>query len=58
MMATAAGWGAGKKAAAAALGLLTGSGAVLAYEVDKSVKADLVLHPPKMQGCYSVPSVS
>ena len=50
MMATAAGWGAGKKAAAAALGLLTGSGAVLAYEVDKSVKADLVLHPPKMQG--------
>jgi len=52
-MATAAGWGVGKKVAAAALGMLTGSGAVLAYEVDKSVRADLVLHPPKMQWSHS-----
>ena len=52
MMASAAGWGLGKKVAASALGLLTGSGAVLAYEVDKSVRADMVLHPPKIQGCY------
>ena len=54
MMASAAGWGVGKKVAATALGLLTGSGAVLAYEVDKSVRADMVLHPPKIQGCCSV----
>ena len=54
MMASAAGWGVGKKVAATALGLLTGSGAVLAYEVDKSVRADMVLHPPAMQGCCLV----
>ena len=53
MMASAAGWGVGKKVAATALGLLTGSGAVLAYEVDKSVRADMVLHPPKIQWSHS-----
>jgi len=53
MMASAAGWGLGKKVAASALGLLTGSGAVLAYEVDKSVRADMVLHPPKIQWSHS-----
>jgi len=53
MMASAAGWGLGKKVAASALGLLTGSGAVLAYEVDKSVRADMVLHPPAIQWSHS-----
>jgi len=53
MMASAAGWGVGKKVAATALGLLTGSGAALAYEVDKSVRADMVLHPPKIQWSHS-----
>ena len=53
MASVAAGWGVGKKVAATALGLLTGSGAVLAYEVDKSVRADLALHPPKIQWSHS-----
>ena len=53
MMASAAGWGVGKKVAATAFGLLTGSGAVLAYEVDKSVKAEMLLHPPKIQWSHS-----
>ena len=53
MMASVAGWGVGKKVAATAFGLLTGSGAVLAYEVDKSVRADLALHPPKIQWSHS-----
>merc|ERR1712001_371055 len=52
-MASAAGWGVGKKVAATAFGLLTGSGAVLAYEVDKSVRADLAPHPPKIQWSHS-----
>ena len=53
MMASAAGWGVGKKVAATAFGLLTGSGAALAYEVDKSVKAEMLLHPPKIQWSHS-----
>jgi len=53
MASVGAGWGVGKKVAATALGLLTGSGAALAYEVDKSVRADLALHPPKIQWSHS-----
>lgn len=43
-----AGLALGKKVALATIGVLTGGGTALALALDDSVKADLVLHPPKL----------
>jgi len=39
---------AGKKAALASLGLFTGVGGAIAYQLDQEVKADMVMHAPKL----------
>jgi len=39
---------AGKKAALATLGMFTGVGGAVAYQLDQEVKADLTLHPPHL----------
>ena len=43
-----AGLALGKKVTLATIGVLTGGGTALALALDDSVKADLVLHPPKL----------
>jgi len=43
-----AGLALGKKVGLATIGVLTGGGTALALALDDSVKADLVLHPPKL----------
>ncbi len=48
-----ASWGVGKKVLATGLGLLTGGGAGVAYALDEAVKADLILHPPKLKWPHS-----
>jgi len=44
---------AGKKAALASLGMFTGVGGAIAYQLDQEVKADIALHPPKMNWSHS-----
>lgn len=44
---------AGKKAALASLGLFTGVGGAVAYQLDQEVKADMTLHPPHMHWSHS-----
>lgn len=44
---------AGKKAALATLGMFTGVGGAVAYQLDQEVKADLTLHPPHLHWSHS-----
>jgi len=46
---------AGKKAALASLGLFTGVGGAIAYQLDQEVKADMVLHAPKLPWSHGGP---
>lgn len=54
-MAAAAGWGIGKKALATALGLATAGGGGVLFALEDSVKADLMLHPPKLPWNHTGP---
>jgi len=44
---------AGKKAALASLGVFTGVGGAIAYQLDQEVKADMILHPPHLKWSHS-----
>jgi len=44
---------AGKKAALTTLGMFTGVGGAVAYQLDQEVKADLTLHPPSLPWSHS-----
>jgi len=44
---------AGKKAALATLGMFTGVGGAVAYQLDQEVKADLTLHPPHLDWSHA-----
>lgn len=45
----------GKKAGIAALGMFTGVGGAVAYQLDQEVKADLSLHPPSLPWSHNGP---
>ena len=55
MATTGVAMGAGKKAALAALGMVSGVGGAVAYKLDQSVRADLTLHPPHLAWSHSGP---
>jgi ubiquinol-cytochrome c reductase cytochrome c1 subunit len=46
---------AGKKAALATLGMFTGVGGAVAYQLDQDVRADLTLHPPSLPWSHNGP---
>ena len=55
MSAIMASFGFAKKAMLTALGMATGAGVGVTYQLDKEVRAELMLHPPKLPWSHNGP---